>query len=111
MEIDIENETVLSLVDAARHVPAVAGRTPHTSTLWRWCRRGVRGVRLEYIRIGRRICTSQEALARFFKALAEADENPTISATSHCPAARKQSQKERARAIADADSSLEEAGM
>ncbi len=111
MTIEIENEIILSLGDAARRVPACGGKSPNVSTLWRWCRRGIRGTRLEYIRVGRRICTSQEALARFFEALAEADENPTISATPPCRAAHQQCPKERARAIAEAESSLEEAGI
>ena len=65
----LPNETKLTLVQAAKLAP---GR-PHASTVWRWCREGINGVRLEYVRFGRRIFTSAEALERFASALASAD--------------------------------------
>ena len=74
--IDIQNETLLSLTDATKSLPRVDGKRPHTSTLWRWCRRGLRGVRLEHVRVGNRVCTSAEALNRFVNALAAADQVP-----------------------------------
>lgn len=65
----IQHETKLTLTEAAKRSP---GR-PHASTLWRWCREGLHGVRLEYVRFGRRIFTSTEALDRFAQALADTD--------------------------------------
>lgn len=64
----------LSLAAASRLVP---GR-PHTSTLWRWCRRGVLArsgerIRLKHIRLGARVFTTREALDEFGRALADAD--------------------------------------
>ncbi len=41
--------------------------------MWRWCRKDLNGVFLEYARVGHRICTSAEALNRFVNALAAAD--------------------------------------
>lgn len=66
----LQIETKLSLSQAAKQAP---GR-PHASTLWRWCRGGLHGVRLEYVRFGRRIFTSMEAMDRFAAALAAHDE-------------------------------------
>src|ERR1700675_4539375 len=70
-------ENILSLSEAARAVPAMDGRRPHTASVWRWCRRGIkrngRTVKLAYLRIGRRIAVKSESLNEFFVALAEAD--------------------------------------
>ncbi len=84
MAIDFQNEQLLSLTDAARAVPPIDGKRPHVSTIWRWCRKGVRGIQLEYVRLGHRVCTSERALARFSQRLAEADAEPR----SHSPPSR-----------------------
>lgn len=73
MSINIQNETLLTLSDAALRIPEVGGRRPHPSSLWRWARFGINGVRLEYLRVGQRICTSVEAINRFMQRLAESD--------------------------------------
>lgn len=73
MAINMENEMVVSLTEATKILPKVNGKRPAISTLWRWCRKGLNGVHLEYIRLGRNIATSREALCRFFAALAQAD--------------------------------------
>lgn len=67
------DETVLTLPEAAAAIPTQNGKRPSVSTIWRWCRKGLRGIRLEYLRCGRRILTSREALDRFFTALAVLD--------------------------------------
>lgn len=77
--LDLTNETGLSLSEATKQLPSLGGRRLDVSTLWRWCRRGVRGVRLEYVRLGRRIITSREALARFAQRLAEVDRDADSS--------------------------------
>jgi hypothetical protein len=65
--IDPKSETLLSLSQAARVCPPIDGKRPHASTVFRWITVGVRGgVRLECLRIGRRLCTTEAALARFF---------------------------------------------
>ena len=48
---------------------ARAGRPVSPATLWRWSSHGLRGVRLETVRVGGTTCTSTEALSRFFAAL------------------------------------------
>ncbi len=70
----IENEILIELADAAKAAPGA----PHVSAIWRWCRKGIKvrsgdRLRLDHVRVGGRIFTSRPALARFFKALAEAD--------------------------------------
>ncbi len=77
MAIDLTQEILLSLTDAAKALPPIDGRRPHTSTLWRWCRKGVRGIRLEHVRLGNRVCTSREALVRFSQRLATIEGEPT----------------------------------
>lgn len=70
--IDITNEDVLTLPDACRRLPRRrAGRRPHAATLYSWAREGYRGVRLETIQVGGTLCTSIEALQRFFERLSE----------------------------------------
>jgi hypothetical protein len=65
-------EKVILLTKAARRLPAICRENPpHTATLYRWASRGVRGIRLEIIRVGGRTCTSEEALARFFERLSQ----------------------------------------
>ena len=68
------NAKYLSLAEASRRLGTIDGRRPSTTSLWRWCRHGLRGVRLEYSRIGRRIVTTDAALRRFIDGLTELDE-------------------------------------
>ena len=68
------SEELISLSKAATLLPRVNGRKPAVCTLWRWCRKGLRGQFLDYVRVGRKICTTHEALMRFFTDLAEIDE-------------------------------------
>jgi hypothetical protein len=70
MAIDPLAEEVLSMSQAARRLPRLrADRPVSPSTLWRWATNGLRGTRLEIIRVGGTTCTSVEALGRFFTAL------------------------------------------
>lgn len=103
--IDLDRERVLSLADAAQTVPAPDGKHPATSTLWRWCRRGVRGVRLEYVRIGRRIFTSRESLTRFANRLAQRDaaEEEVAGGVVTPPRTTRQRQRDLKRTEAELD--------
>lgn len=71
--IDIEKEALISLQDACKFVKKLTGgaRNPCHSVLWRWCCRGQRGIRLEHLRIGGKIFTSEAAISRFLNAVAE----------------------------------------
>lgn len=95
--INLGTDTVLSLSDAARWLPPVNGRRPHTATIWRWASKGINGIRLETARIGRRVITSAEALQRFTSALAE---RPTIeSKAPPSPALRTRSMRDAERRL------------
>jgi hypothetical protein len=64
--IDISAEKLLTLAQAARLRPlGRRGRATHVSTVYRWISRGVRGIRLESIRLGGTLYTSAEAVQRF----------------------------------------------
>ncbi len=65
--IDLRCEQMRSLTQATKDVPG----NPHVSTLIRWWRRGVRGIRLETIVVGGRRFTSLEAIQRFVARLSE----------------------------------------
>lgn len=60
---DIFSEDLLAIADAAKELP----ERPHCSTMQRWHKRGIRGVKLEAIRIGGRWFTSRQALQRFVR--------------------------------------------
>ena len=70
--IDLTTETVISLTEAAKRLPARrSGKRPHVATLYRWSQRGCRGVRLETCQVGGTRCTSVEALQRFVNQLSK----------------------------------------
>lgn len=98
--IYIQDEEVVSLTDATKHLPMRrAGKRPHVATLYRWAQNGVRGIRLETIQVGGTLCTSLEALQRFFNRLSGDDSTPP------------QTMRTRKREIAKADRELAEAGI
>ncbi|HRZ83490.1 MAG TPA: helix-turn-helix domain-containing protein [Candidatus Hydrogenedentes bacterium] len=101
----------LTLPQAAA-VLGQGGKRPSTCTLWRWCRKGCRGVHLEYQRFGREIRVTREALADFGRRLAESD-GPLVcghTVTSK-PAPKPRSEARRAREVAAAEASLRAKGV
>ena len=90
----------LTLTEAAALLGR-GGKRPSTCTIWRWCRRGCRGVFMEYIRMGREIRVTEEALLDFGQRLAQADR---VLTTAPTPA-----QTERARTDAQRDKAVAEA--
>jgi hypothetical protein len=80
MPINLATEVLRPLADAAGKLPPLrGGKAVSPSTVWRWSTRGVRArnggvVRLETIKIGGTCCTSDEALARFFRTLTDGTE-------------------------------------
>jgi hypothetical protein len=109
MGIDLLTERIVSLAEAAKVLPAIDGRKPHTTSVWRWCRQGLRGIQLEYLRVGYRIVTSYEALARFAQRLVEADvPKPELKRPDFRPA---RSHAARERAIKAARESLAADGI
>lgn len=103
-------EELLTLTEATKVLPPVNGKRHAVSTLWRWCKKGIHGVRLEHLCIGRNLVTSRQALDRYFVALASAplpaSERPTFR-KKPLPA-RPQS---RQQAIEEAERILREAGL
>ena len=106
-EHDLTAETLLTLHQAARLLPpARQGRPVNASTVWRWCRKGVRVpgvgiVRLECVRISGRFLTSREAIARF-----AARQTP-----SALPAAQLRTPTQRRRASEQAARQLDRLGI
>jgi hypothetical protein len=86
MSIDPTREVLIPFRDvpSIRWIPRRRGaRKLHFSTVFRWFNPGVRGVRLEAIRAGGTLCTTEAALARFFAALAgTVSENSVASVTT-----------------------------
>jgi hypothetical protein len=101
MTFDIGAEAPITLRQAARLLPRRrAGRPAHVSTLYRWALRGLRGVTLETIQIGGTLCTSREALQRFFARLSRAQPAPAQATTAL-----------RRRAVQRADEELDQIGI
>lgn len=67
------SERLLTLGAAADFIKGLTGRTVSACSIWRWCRRGIRGVRLPYCRVGRSIHVTENDLTEFFRRLAQVD--------------------------------------
>ena len=68
--IDPLVEELLTLSEAARFCPRRRrGRKPHVSTVYRWATRGSHGCVLDTLRTPGGLCTTKEALRRFFSQL------------------------------------------
>jgi hypothetical protein len=78
---DLTRETKLTMAQAARSFPSARlGRPVSASTVWRWCRKGVKvpgvgTVYLECFRLSGRWLTSVEAISRFAARQTPAMEN------------------------------------
>lgn len=97
----LQNEQILTFAEAAKTLPPLNGRRVHTSTIWRWARKGVQGIHLETRRLGGRFVTSAEALERFTAALAELppdSRKPQPMPRTPKPRTEKQRQHDLARA-------------
>ncbi len=68
----ILSEGFVTLADAAKRIGRDSRKTPDKTTLYRWCLRGVGGIKLEHVRIGNRILVSRQSLTRFIEARTEA---------------------------------------
>ena len=103
----------ISLTEAAKLSP---GR-PSTNAIWRWCRKGVlsrtgQRVRLDHVRIGGKIFTTETDLQKFFRQVAESDRayfqdpdrSPDLSA-------KRPTDKQRQRRIDRAERELRNSGF
>ncbi|MEI7837955.1 MAG: DUF1580 domain-containing protein [Planctomycetota bacterium] len=110
-----ETQDYITLTQAAKRAP---GR-PSINCIWRWCRKGVlardgQRVRLEHVRIGGKLYTTEAWLIQFGRSLAEADADyfrlqgrPVVSQPSFRPRTEKQRQAD----IERAERELAEAGV
>ena len=101
---------LLTLSQAAKQLPRVNGKRIHVSTLWRWCRKGLKGIRLEYSRVGRTIMVSDAALNRFFMSLAQADAEQADS-NNYKPRPKRRRPGNRQESIDQANDVLRNAGI
>ena len=64
--MDINSEHLIPIKDMPKHLPprSTGGRV-HISAVYRWMTHGVKGVRLESVKIGGSRYTSKQALQRF----------------------------------------------
>lgn len=67
----MEMSELIPLKEVHNYVPAPGGNKVSLPTVWRWVTLGVKGVRLEAVRYGRRWFTTQAALDTFSRQLAE----------------------------------------
>ncbi|MCK6484476.1 MAG: DUF1580 domain-containing protein [Phycisphaerae bacterium] len=77
--IDTATENLVALRDVPRCLPPrPTGKRLHISAVYRWTLRGVRGVRLETVKIGGTTYTSREAIQRFSERLSGAEPAPQL---------------------------------
>jgi hypothetical protein len=99
--ININEDQLLTPAQAAGLRPlGRRGRPTHPSTIYRWMKDGVRGVRLESVRLGGCTYTSREAIQQFAERLTE----PNTSVTSRgesIPSTRRRRKYEQASRLLD----------
>ena len=94
--IDSQKERLIPLAEAAVQVPGRRpGQSVGVSTLYRWIDLGVRGVRLESMACGGTLCTTAEAIQRFFEGVTEARRSGRPAPTSDAPTVRTEGQRRR----------------
>jgi hypothetical protein len=99
--IDPNTETLVSLSEAARSLPARrGGKRPHVSCIYRWTKTGCKDAILESLQCGGTRVTSKEAPARFMEALTYGADRPAV-----------RSPVKRRRAAEKAVEELERAGV
>jgi hypothetical protein len=70
LELAAPSNESLSLTEAAVWIARMTGsRQPHVSTVNRWALHGVRGVRLQGVRVGAKFWTTPDSIAAFLDAL------------------------------------------
>ena len=106
--IDAFNDKLLTMTEAAKQCPKVRGKRPSTVTMWRWATKGQRGVKLEHVRVGRNMLTTEVALNVFFNGVANA---PAVEREPLPQRPIQQTEKQRDREIAKAKASLIARGM
>jgi hypothetical protein len=97
--IDFTTEKVIPLKGVADILPSSRrGKKLSWPTLWRWVTKGVRGRKLEAVRVGGSLYTSREAVERFSRIEIVADKSRAQKTALRSAARRK---REHARAKAE----------
>lgn len=78
----------LTSEDVARMFPAEGGRTTHVNTINAWITRGVKGIRLQAWKPGKRYYTTAEAVQQFLEAIRTAKDSKIDAAASHARKSR-----------------------
>jgi hypothetical protein len=93
-------ERPMSLPTAADYIGKLTGQPkPNVSTLWRWCLKGCKGVKLESVCIGSKRYVTASAIERFIAARSEPGASmppTTVNIDRHSPP-RVQAQTDRRR--------------
>ncbi len=105
--IDVLNDELLCLKDAARTLPGDVSAT----SLWRWCTHGVMGIRLAHTRVGRRIFVNSASLSVFCQQTAQAHLDAIESRRDRRRKLPRTTSAARRRSLAEADRVLAEAGI
>ena len=99
-------ESCLTLTEVAVMIGSQTGRRPSSSTCWRWALKGVRGKKLEVIRVGGTLYTTWGSVQAFLNdqpsnspaGMPPAPSKPArISAASQVAAERRQREREAAK--------------
>ena len=105
------NSQLKPFKEIAKELPKINGRPVHISSIWRWCHKGINGVKLKYVRLGRRQLTSLAYVEQFNDALTIKDAERSV----HCPptasAHSTRTMKQRDNDISDAEKTLEKDGF
>lgn len=84
MPIDILREQLITFAELARSLPRRrSDRSVHLATIHRWRSRGLKGIRLEGVRVGAAWHTSREAFRRFTDRLTELATSEEVSLPSN----------------------------
>jgi hypothetical protein len=102
MAIDLSTERPFPLAKAAKHQlfrgKSRDGRSLNFSTVWRWALNGIRGVKLETVRVGNTLCTTEPAMQRFIERLS----NPDAGDIAETPAMRRRAHEAAVKELAAA---------
>ena len=100
----LAHDRPMSLPDAAAYLDRITGQKPHVSTLWRWCLKGCKGVRLDSICIGGKRFVTAAAIDQFIDASTRRRPNgqPYPPAASPKPPAHVMRHNDRRRAQIEA---------
>ncbi|MFW6062019.1 MAG: DUF1580 domain-containing protein [Planctomycetota bacterium] len=110
-----ETQQYITLTEAAKLAPS----RPSVNCVWRWCRKGVlsRGgqrIRLQHVRIGGKLYTTESWLRQFGQSLADADASYfqlDRKPAAPVPAGPARSDRQRQAAVERAERELAEMGV